>query len=144
MESVNRILWVDDDVKRLELSVDIDEFTDRGFVITKAENPDEFNEIIAGRQDFQCIIVDISMPTGKHINFGEAKGGMRTGLIVLQQIVANEKLNDILKVAYTIVNDEEVISFCKKNGIYHLDKGKFLPDSFVDKIEQLLKSKENK
>lgn len=65
MESVNRILWVDDDVKRLELSVDIDEFTDRGFVITKAENPDEFNEIIAGRQDFQCIIVDISMPTGK-------------------------------------------------------------------------------
>lgn len=69
---------------------------------------------------------------------------MRTGLIVLQQIVANEKLNDILKVAYTIVNDEEVISFCKKNGIYHLDKGKFLSDSFVDKIEQLLKSKENK
>lgn len=37
MESVNRILWVDDDVKRLELSVDIDEFTDRGFVITKAK-----------------------------------------------------------------------------------------------------------
>lgn len=144
MESVNRILWIDDDVKRLELSVDIDEFTDRGFIITQAENPDEFNEIIADRQDFQCIIVDISMPTGKHINFGEAKGGMRTGLIVLRQIVANEKLNDILKVAYTIVNDDEVISFCKENDIYYLDKGKYLSDSFVDRIEQLLKPKENK
>ena len=144
MDQMKKILWIDDDVRRPELSVDIDEFNENGFEIIKADNPDECNEIISQRQDFECIIIDISMPTGKNINFGEAKGGMRTGLIILKQLVNNEKLNDIQKVVFTIVDDEDVRSYCEENNIPYLSKRKFLSDTFVERIKHILSHTDNK
>lgn len=143
MEQVKRILWVDDDVKRLELSVDIDEFNDRGFEVIKASNPDECKEIIAQRQDFKCIIVDISMPTGKSVDFGAAKGGMRTGLVVLKELVKNDRLNNIKKVVYTIVDDEEVRNYCEENNIPYLSKRNFLSDTFVTRISKIISGSED-
>lgn len=142
MDSMKKILWVDDDIKRLELSVDIDEFIDKGFEIIKAANPDECSEIIEQRHDFGCIIVDISMPTGKNIDFGEAKGGMRTGLIILKNLVKNEELKNIKKVVYTIVDDEEVRNYCEENNITYLSKRNYLSDTFVEKISQLISLKD--
>lgn len=142
MDSMKKILWVDDDIKRLELSVDIDEFIDKGFEIIKAANPDECSEIIEQRHDFECIIVDISMPTGKNIDFGEAKGGMRTGLIILKNLAKNEELKNIKKVVYTIVDDEEVRNYCEENNITYLSKRNYLSDTFVEKISQLISLKD--
>lgn len=142
MDSMKKILWVDDDIKRLELSVDIDEFIDKGFEIIKAANPDECSEIIEQRHDFECIIVDISMPTGKNIDFGEAKGGMRTGLIILKNLVKNKELKNIKKVVYTIVDDEEVRNYCEENNITYLSKRNYLSDTFVEKISQLISLKD--
>lgn len=138
MAKVKKILWIDDDLRRPELSIDIDEFNENGFEIIIADNPDECSEIIAKRHDFECIIIDISMPLGKSIDFGEAKGGMRTGLIVLKNLVNNKKLKKIQKIVYTIADDDEVRDYCEDNNIPYLRKQMYLSDTFVDEVKHII------
>lgn len=140
MEKMNKILWIDDDIKRRELRTDIDEFEYQGYQIVPAANPDELETIISSQTDFECLIIDISMPTGKNIDFGEAKGGMRTGLVVLKKLVNNPKFKEVKKVVYTIVDDEETRNYCEDNNIPYLEKQNYLPDSFVAEIKKILKS----
>jgi CheY-like chemotaxis protein len=138
-QQVKKILWIDDDVNRYSLMPYIDEFKEKGFTIVKAENPDESDEILTKQKNFICIIVDISMPLGEKILFGEAKAGMQTGLIILKKLVDDSNLNVVKKVVFTIVDDAEVREYCNKQtpSIPYLQKHNFCTDTFVAKIQEL-------
>jgi DNA-binding NarL/FixJ family response regulator len=133
----NKILWIDDDIHRMALKPYIDEFKDKGFDILGAENPDEIDKILAEQDHIQCIIIDVSMPHGEKIAYDEAKGGMRTGLIVLKKLI----LKRIVKVVFTIVDDMEMRKFCDENGIEYLKKQDYFTNTFVDKVKKILDEK---
>ena len=139
MEKV-KILWIDDNINNTKLRPYIDELKENDFEIIPAENPDESDRILAERQDFRCIIVDLIMPRGSD----EAKYGLNTGLIVLKKLVDNEKLANVKKVVFTIRKDndaKEVIDYCeenKNNNVYFLKKDDYYPDSFVEKIKLII------
>ena len=111
-QQVKKILWIDDDINRLTLQPFVDELEEEGYLVIRAENPDESDKILKKQLDFLCIIVDISMPLGERIEFGKAKGGMQTGLVILKELVENPNLNDVKKVVFTIVENAEVREYC--------------------------------
>ncbi|MDR1582404.1 MAG: response regulator [Prevotellaceae bacterium] len=135
-----KILWIDDDLFRLKLQPYIDEFEDNGFDIIKVANPDDIDEMIDQHSDIQCIIVDISMPTGESINVNEAKKGMRTGLLVLQKLNKNVKIDHIKKVVFTVVEDEQVRRYCDSCNVSYLKKQDNVTDVFIDKIKRLIEN----
>jgi len=146
--STKKILWIDDDINRFALMPYVDEFQSRGYEIDKAENPDEINNILEHTlsQDgaildlsvLRSIIVDVSMPTGVHIKYGEAKGGLQTGFVVLKKLVDNPRFDSVKKIIFTIVDNPEVRRYCKENDIEYLEKRNFLSDTFVDKVEEII------
>jgi CheY-like chemotaxis protein len=138
-QQVKKILWIDDDVNRYSLMPYIDELNEKGFTIVKAENPDEIYKILSRQKDFLCIIVDISMPLGEKIPFGEAKGGMQTGLVILKKLVEDKTLANVKKIVFTIVNDDEVREYCNSQtpSIPYLEKSKYFTDAFVAEIQKL-------
>jgi CheY-like chemotaxis protein len=139
MEQLKNILWIDDGIESSALRPYIDEFNENGFTIIRAANPDECDEILNSRQDFQCIIVDISMPLGQTIKYGEAKGGFLTGLVVLKKIVDNPKVKNVKKIVFTIVeNNADVREYCTNNHIEYLEKQRYLADTFVAKVKDIL------
>ena len=134
-----KILWIDDDIFRLKLRPYIDELEDSGlFEIVGVANPDDIEKSLAENPDIKCIIVDIAMPTGKEFDVGEAKMGMRTGLLVLKDLSKNPNLNSIKKIVFTIVTDEQVKKYCESNDIQYLKKQEHLTDSFLKKIKDIL------
>jgi len=134
-----KILWIDDDISRLKLQPYLDEFEESGFEIIPVENPIDLDSTIDSNKDIQCIILDISMPTGENIDVSESKKGMRTGLLILKKLIENTNLNHIKKVVFTIVGDDEVHNYCKSKQILHLKKQDYFPDTFVEKIKEIIK-----
>jgi CheY-like chemotaxis protein len=138
MDTIKKILWIDDDINRFSLMPYIDEFNEQGFTIIRVENPDEIGEkLSSNNNDFLCIIVDISMPPGEKISFGDAKGGMQTGLVILKELVEKTDLK-AKKVVFTIVENAEVREYCKNKQIPYLQKHKYFTDTFVREIEEIL------
>jgi CheY-like chemotaxis protein len=138
MEQSIKIMWIDDDLKGNKLRPYTDELGDNGFEVIRIKNPDEIEESIASNSDIRCIIVDVSMPTGKIINVSEAKKGMRTGLLILKRLHEDQRLKHIKKVIFTIVNDELVHQYCVSNNIKYLRKQECLPDSFLAEIKKVI------
>lgn len=140
MDTVKKILWIDDDINRFSLMPYIDELKEKGITVVKAENPDESKEILSKEYDFQCIIVDISMPPGDSIPFGESKGGTQTGLLILKQLVEDTSLGNVKKVVFTIVDNAEVREYCNNQTpkIPYLEKHNFFTDKFVEEIKQII------
>lgn len=140
MENVKTILWLDDDLSTPALRTEIDELLSRGFQIIPTENPDEFFTALK-TGGFSCIVLDITLPLGDSIETGEANGGMRTGLVLLQRIMESEKPSGVPIVVYTIVEDQDVIAFCKDNSIPYINKFEVLPKEFVNALENVFKKK---
>ncbi|MDR1340283.1 MAG: hypothetical protein LBK58_09565 [Prevotellaceae bacterium] len=139
-QQVKKILWIDDNVNRYSLMPYIDELNEKGFTIVKAENPDESDDILSKQKDFLCIIVDISMPLGEKIPFGEAKGGMQTGLVILKKLVEDKALDNVKKIVFTIVDNAEVREYCNSQTpkIRYLEKYRYFTDAFVDEIKTII------
>jgi len=133
-----KILWIDDDINRLKLQPYLDGFEDGGFEIIKVANPDDVDKAIESNRDIQCIILDISMPTGESFGTKKSKGGMRTGLLVLGKLVDNARMDHIKKVVFTIVSNAEVKEYCNSWGIPCLLKQDYIASSFVAKIEEII------
>ena len=133
-----KILWIDDDISRFKLQPYIDEFEDNGFEIIKVSNPDDVEENIAGNDDIRCVILDISMPTGKKVSSELAKRGMRTGLLILKKLQEDPMLEFIKKVVFTIVTDDEVRRYCQEHGIHHFKKQEYVADTFIEKIKKII------
>jgi len=131
-----KILWIDWNINRLEFLEFFpytSEFRDEGFEIIKAENPDESDEILAKQHDFNCIILDIILQVGKKMRYREAKGGLRSGLLLLKQYVNNPELNNIKKAVFTLVDDAEIREYCQEHNILYLGKQKYTTKALVKK-----------
>jgi len=140
-QHVKKILWIDDDINRYSLLPYIDEFKARNLKIEGASNPDKSDEMLLKQHDFQCIIVDVTMPLGEHIQFDEAKGGMQTGLVYLKKLVENQDLKDVKKVVFTIADDTEVREYCKNQNpeIPYLLKQRYFSNTFAEAIDKIIK-----
>ena len=139
----NKIIWIDDDINSFPLMPYIDELEDSDlFEIVGVANPDDIEKSLAENPDVKCIIVDISMPSGKSIPFQDAKGGMQTGLLVLKKLVDDTSLKDVKKVVFTIVNNSEAREYCKiqQPEIPYLEKCQFLTERFVTKMNEIINS----
>lgn len=139
-----KILWIDDDIFRYFLRPYIDEFNDNGMEIIPVSNPDEIDNAIISNSDIKCVIIDVSMPTGESISFIEAKGGMRTGLMILQKMNNDPTFCNVPKVIFTIADDPEIKTYCNANQIPYLYKREYLADSFVIKIKNVIKKQQQK
>ena len=133
-----RILWIDDDVNNPELQTEKFELEKNDFIVVGSETPDAGLEVLKTDTDFGCIIVDISMPRGKNISFAEARGGMRTGLIILRRLLADTRLNNIKKIVYTVIDDGEIIKECENQNVLYIKKGCLLSSEFLECIKTKL------
>ena len=132
-----RILWIDDDVNNSELQTEKFELEKNDFIVVGKETPDAGFEVLKTDTNFRCIIVDISMPRGKNISFEEARGGMRTGLIILKRLLADTRLNNIKKIVYTVIDDGEIIKECENKNVLYIKKG-CLSSEFLECIKTQL------
>lgn len=137
-----RILWIDDDINNPELQTERFELEKDNFIIVDIETPDKGFDVLKTDINFGCVIIDISMPRGQSISFEEARGGMRTGLIILRRLLADNRLNDIKKIVYTVIDDGEIIKECEENNVLYIKKGWCLSSEFVEIIKNKLAENE--
>ena len=131
------VLWVDDDINNSRLRVERDEFEENKITIIRAENPDEcWKQLNDSKVDL--IILDISMPLGENIQLQESLGGMRTGLVLLKKLMEDNRTKEIMKIVYTIVDDQDVKDYCSENDIPYLSKQEVFPEDLVKKVKQMM------
>lgn len=133
-----KIIWIDDDIETPILDPYVDELEEDGFSIIKVKKTDGFMDLIKNESDtITAILVDIIMPPGD-IDFGEARGGLRTGIVILKKILEDRDLETIPKIVVSNVDDSVVIDFCKKQSIPCLSKGEYFSNTFVEKVKELI------
>lgn len=137
-----KVLWLDDDIENPALRTECMELEQRGYQIYKAPNPDVYDEFINSENEigcliFDCCILDISLPLGSISNSREAKKGMRTGFLLLKELLKNERYKDVPKVIYTIVEDKDIQSYCEQHGVKYINKEDCLPWIFADHIDNI-------
>ena len=140
MEAKKRIIWIDDDIHRLFLRPYIEEFEENGFNIIKVAQADNVKDTLQNEinDSLTAIIIDIAMPTGNKISFSEARGGLRTGKIILETLLNDKRISNVQKVVFTNVEDEVVKRYCMENSIPYFKKEHFFSNEFVDKINELI------
>lgn len=73
-----RILFIDDDRRRMKLYVD--ELVRNGHEVVFEETVDRALATFRSRDDFDVVVLDISMDPGNEYRFEDTGGGTRTGL----------------------------------------------------------------
>ena len=118
-----RIVWIDDDIDKPVLRPYVDEFEENNFEVIKVKEIDNYLSILKNeaQRALSAILVDINMPTG-HLDFRKTRGGLRTGLIILENILKENTLNNIPLIVFTNVDDVAVNVFCKDRSIPYLKK----------------------
>lgn len=134
MEENYKVLWIDDDVNGPELMSQRDALEEKKCQVTPITNPDDFD--IDTISDCNCVIVDLSLPTGKNLTLQQTRGGSRTGLCILKEL--KKEHPEIKAVVYTVFDISEVKEFCQKQGIKYLNKSDYLADDFADAIVKLI------
>lgn len=134
-----RIIWIDDEIKTPILRPYIDEFEENEVDVIKIKSIDGFLDIIKeeARNSLSAILVDIIMPP-ENYDYSETKGGLRTGLFVLEKIMAESALKGIPLVVVTNVDDDKVKSFCTENNIECIEKKNYFSDEFVAIISEII------
>ena len=139
----NKILWIDDDIHRSFLRPYVDELIENQFSIIKVNNVDDINDTINKEEkgSISLIIVDIAMPPGKKIDLRLARGGLRTGKIILEQLEKNGIVKNAPKVVFTNVDDDIVKNYCENKNIPYLKKEDYFADEFVNELSLIISSK---
>lgn len=122
-----KILWIDDDVNGPELKSEHDALEELGCIITPITNPDQLR--LDTVRFFDCIIMDLFMPTGEKLSFQETRGGSRTGFVILKRI--KESYPESKVVVYSVFNVPEVRKYCKENKIEYWTKSAYSADEFA-------------
>ena len=135
MEEI-KILWVDDDVNGPELMSERDALEEKNCVVTPITNPDQLR--LEDIPSYNCIIIDLFMPTGEKLNFSKTRGGSRTGLVLLKKI--KDQYSDFKTIVYSVFELPEVRSYCKgKNNIEYWNKSSLTADEFADNLIKFIK-----
>jgi CheY-like chemotaxis protein len=139
------ILWVDDDIFS-SLNPHIDELEDYGYKVLKADSLEEmWSHIDDNNTDIYLIIMDIMMPTGPQsqdtnnrvININKAKGGILTGLRVLEDLNTKGLLNNKKVLIFTILGEQEITEWSKKNKVKSMRKQETTPFKLLDTIKSM-------
>ena len=140
MKTKKQIMWIDDDINKPILRPYIDELKEKDFDIIKVMKVDDVDCILQNEitDSLTAIIIDISMPPGKNISFREARGGLRTGKIILERLLSDESVSNVKKIVFTNVEDEVVKRYCMENRIPYLKKEDFFSNEFVYYINELM------
>lgn len=139
MEENYKVLWIDDDVNGPELMSERDALKEKNCQVTPITNPDDFD--IDTISDCNCVIVDLSLPTGNKLTLQQTRGGSRTGLCILKEL--KKEHPEIKTVVYTVFDIPEVKIYCREQKIKYLNKSDLLADEFANHIVNLIKNKEN-
>lgn len=132
-----RIIWVDDNINTRVLEPYVDEFEDNEVEIIKVKSVASLPEILKNevQKSLSAILVDIIMPS-ENLDFGETDGGLRTGIVVLNNILKDDTLKNIPIIAVTNVDDVKVRDYCEANRIPCLKKSNFFSDTFVEAVRK--------
>lgn len=135
-----RIAWVDDNINTPILEPYVDEFEDNETEIIKIKTVDGLiNRLKKELQNsLSAILVDIIMPP-ENYDDGKTRGGIRTGVSVLEDILKEASLKNIPIIAVTNVDDPEVSEFCESNHIPWLKKKDYFSDTFVKAVNDKIR-----
>lgn len=135
-----RIAWVDDNINTQILKTYIDEFEDNGIEVVKIKTVEGLLENLKKelQNSLSAILIDIIMPPGNYDD-GKTRGGLRTGIPVLEDILKEDLFKNIPIIVVTNVDDAEVTKFCETNAIPRLKKHDFFSDSFVIAVNEEIK-----
>ena len=92
---------------------------------------------IEAEKSLSAILVDIAMPPG-HLDFRETRGGLRTGIVVIKELLKEDSLKSIPIIVFTNVDDVAVNDFCKDRSIPYLRKEDYFSDKFVVEIDKII------
>lgn len=145
------ILWVDDDIFS-SLNPHVDELEENGYIILKADTLEEmWSHIDKNQTDIYLIIMDIMMPTGPQphgnnnriINIDKAKGGILTGLRVLEDLSTQGLLKDKKVLIFTILGEQEITEWTRKNKVTSMRKQETTPFKLLNTINSMGIQKDN-
>jgi len=137
------ILWVDDDLQ-ITLKPFMDEVREDGYELFMVQNPDEMWKILETRRtEIDAIIMDIMLPTGNTVDSAEARMGVITGLLILKKLKQNDDYSSIPVIIFTILSDQEVMEWAKKNNITYLQKQVTSPLELLSQVNKLNINKDN-
>ena len=128
-----RIVWIDDDIYSPILRPYIDEFEENNFEVVKIKDID----------NLLPILVDIIMPP-QNLDFSKTRGGLRTGIVVIENILNDVTLKNIPIVAFTNVDDLVVNNFFRNKSIMCLEKKNYFSNEFVAKIDSFIDDSNNR
>lgn len=132
------ILWVDDDIDRFALMADRDELESRGCNFIKAPRTEDLLKVLREQiLQIDCIIIDISMPTGE-LDMEDAGFGMRTGIALIRKI-KESNYKDTPIIVYTVIGKDDVRQYCEDNNIPYLNKSSVSSKEFADFVMDYLK-----
>lgn len=144
MDKIRKILWLDDDIDNASLRTEKTELSSRGYTIVGLSTPDDFDKAIKENVEFDCFIIDVSLPVGSRLDIGEAKKGLRTGLVLLKEIANMDKFSNVPIIVYTIVSDHEIKTYCREHNIIYIDKGNASPWTLLEEINNYEQQREKK
>ncbi len=128
------ILWVDDDLESSIASY-IDELEEDGYDVIKASNSAEmWDQVEKNSQSISLILMDIMLPTGGDLSSSETKGGMITGLVLLEKLKSKGIIPATPVIIFTILSDQEVAEWANRNSVPQLKKQNTLPSELLEKI----------
>lgn len=133
------ILWVDDDINSDALMPFVDELEEDGFNILKANGPDEMYKYLkSNHQEINLIIMDIMMPVNESIRTDDAKGGLNTGYIILENLKESDIYKNIPVLVVSILNDQEITNWSEQHQLKYLSKLDIQPENLCDTIKTII------
>jgi len=136
MAEIKRMLFVDDDAKRMASLVEMLEMEQ--WEVTHFTSPtDAVEELEQRSADFySCAVLDMAMP---HEAFGEAEtdGGRRTGLAVLERL--RKHAPELPVIVFSVMRDPDVQARAKELGIQRWISKPALPSELIEAIREVTK-----
>jgi CheY-like chemotaxis protein len=134
-----RIVWIDDNINTSIFKPYVDEFEDNGIEIIKIKSVTGIIErlIKEAENTLSAILVDIIMPS-EDLDFGETKGGLRTGMVVLERIMEEDSLKSIPNIVVTNADDDIIREFCNSKRIKYLKKSDYFSEEFVKEVKEVI------
>ncbi|MFN7929346.1 MAG: response regulator [Blastocatellia bacterium] len=132
------ILFIDDEdeMESFELGLKLSEYE---YQVKRVTNVDDAWEYLnCNEVQIKLIIMDIMIPPGDLFNDVDTKGGLRTGLDLLEKI--REKNNSLPVIVFSNVSDQKIIShFQRQPKCLFLRKEEEGAFTLPHKVHQLLK-----
>lgn len=125
-----RILWIDDD--RLYIRPIIEDIRDLGHTVDQIYHVDDgFTKAIAEGGNYQKIVLDIMLPARGDFNVPAARSGFRTGMVLLERLIAEVPGIAERLMVVSVVRDQEPQSMTSAHGVRYIFKSRVRAEDIV-------------